>query len=134
GAGTMTESKRVSDEVTRLHDFFTAWYAGEPGRMIDEFSRSLDKGFWIVGPGGDVTGYDEIVAAVAAGHGESGMRIAVENFQVVQLGSAVVCRYDEVQTTAQERRRRISTAVMVTDTDTPGGYRWISVHETWVNP
>jgi len=127
----MTESTPVADEVTRLHDFFAAWFAGEPGRTIEEFSGSLDERFSIVGPGGDVSRHDEIVAAVARGHGKASIRIAVENVHVVNVGGAVVCRYHEVQTAPQTATRRISTAVMVSDADTPGGYRWISVHETW---
>jgi hypothetical protein len=128
----MTVASEAIAEVTRLHDFFEAWYDGETGRSIGEFRDALDDRFTIVVPGGTVVPRDEIIEAVAGGRGKHGIAIVVENFDVVDLGTIVLCRYDEVQTQSGEETRRLSTAVMAPDTDTPGGFRWIAVHETWV--
>jgi len=120
------------NEVVRLHEFFEAWYAGEPGRSIDEFTDALDDLFSIVTPNGSVMSRDEIAEAVAGGFQKRPVEITVENFHVTEVGTAVVCRYDEVQTSNGSQTRRVSTAVLERDSETPGGLRWITVHETWV--
>jgi hypothetical protein len=118
-------------EVVRLHRFFDDWYNGLPGLTIAQFEDAMDPRFTIVTPDGDILSQPSIVAAVGNGFGKGGITITVEDFHVEDLGTVVVCRYDEIHETPQEVTRRISTAVMVIDLDTPGGYRWISVHETW---
>ncbi len=120
------------DEVIRLHEFFEAWYAGEPGRSIAEFTDALDDQFSIVSPNGTVMTRGEIADAVAGGFQTHRIEITVENFDITEIGSTVVCRYDEVQTSNGSQTRRVSTAVFERDTETPGGLRWITVHETWV--
>ena len=121
------------NEVIRLHEFFEAWYGGEPDRSIDEFSDALDDLFSIVTPNGTAMTRDEIVEAVARGFHKHGIEIAVENFHVTHAGTTVVCRYDEVQTSPGSQTRRVSTAVLERDSNTPGGLRWITVHETWTD-
>ena len=127
----MTTEESASAEVVRLHRFFHNWYAGEQGLTIAEFADAMDLGFTIVSPQGRVLGRDAIIAAVHDSFGSGGVSITVENVDVTNLGNVVVARYDEVHTTPRDRTRRISSAVLVTDPDTPGGYRWITVHETW---
>jgi hypothetical protein len=121
----------VRSEVIRLHRFFDEWYAGMDGMSIDEFADAMDPSFTIVTPEGHVLDRRAIVSAVEDGFGKGDVAIVVENFHVVTAGDVSVCRYDEVQTHTGERTRRVSTAVMMADTRTPGGYRWIGVHETW---
>jgi len=127
----MNTTYSVVEEVRRLHVFFDDWFAGRPGRSIDEFSEALDEGFTIVNPHGSLMTADEIVGAVERRFGASEVAIAVENFDVRRFGDAYVCRYDEIQDVGGEQTRRVSTAVLVSDDATPGGLRWIAVHETW---
>jgi hypothetical protein len=127
----MTIETSAPAEVVRLHRFFDDWYSGLPGLSIAQFADAMDPRFTIVTPEGNVLGHSSIVAAVEHGFGKGGISIAVENFHVEDLGTVVVCRYDEIHETPQEVTRRISTAVMIIDRDTPGGYRWVTVHETW---
>jgi hypothetical protein len=124
----------VRAEVVRLHEFFDAWYAGTSGLRIEQFASAMDAEFTIVGPDGDIMGSDAIVRAVQTSFGKGGISIKVENFSVSERGTYVLCRYDEVHTSPDGETRRISTAVMEADDDTPGGYRWITVHETWAAP
>jgi hypothetical protein len=120
----------VRGEVIRLHRFFEDWYNGLPDPTIAEFTDAMDPQFTIVTPEGNVLDHSSIVAAVENGFGKGGITITVEDFHVEYLGTAVVCRYHEIQETPRAVTRRIATAVMVIDQATPGGYRWISVHET----
>jgi hypothetical protein len=126
----MTDTS-VRGEVIRLHRFFDDWYNGIPGLTIAEFAGAMDPQFTIVTPEGNLLDHSSIVAAVENGFGRGAITISVEDLHVEDLGTAVVCRYDEIQETPLGMTRRISTAVMVIDQATPGGYRWISVHETW---
>jgi hypothetical protein len=127
----MTVETSAPAEVVRLHRFFDDWYNGLPGLTIAQFEDAMDRRFTIVTPDGDILKQPSIVAAVENGFGKGGITIGIENFHVEDLGTAFVCRYDEIHKTPQEETRRISTAVLVIDQDTPGGYRWMSVHETW---
>jgi hypothetical protein len=106
-------------------------YDGLPGLTIAEFKGAIDPQFTIVTPEDNLLDHSSIVAAVENGFGKGSITIAVEGFHVEDLGTAVVCRYDEIQETPLGVTRRISTAVMVIEQAAPGGYRWISVHETW---
>ena len=128
----MTESLVIA-EVVRLHEFFDAWFGGGKGLTIEQFSAAMDSRFTIVSPDGSSTGSDAIIEAVEASFGKGGISIMVENFSVFERAGYVVCRYDEVHTTPDEVTRRVSTAVMEPDVNTPGGYLWITVHETWAD-
>jgi hypothetical protein len=127
----MTTSDLVIDEVIRLHSFFDAWYNGQESLTMDEFADAMDRQFTIVGPDGRVVSRDAIIAAVRDGFASGGVGIRVENFDVVERDGYSVCRYDEVHTSGEGTTTRISTAVLEPDTEAPGGFRWMSVHETW---
>ncbi len=122
----------IIEEVRRLHAFFDDWFAGRPGGTIDEFSAVLDDEFTIVGPHGSLMTGPEVVAVVEENFGVGDVAITVENFHVRCLGDTWLCRYDELQGVPEDRTRRTSTAVMVPDTATTGGLRWVAVHETFV--
>lgn len=118
-------------EVIRLHRFFDDWFEGRSGLTIGEFADAMDPQFTIVGPDGEVLERDAIITAVREAFGKGGVRITVGEFKVFERNGYVVCRYNEVHTAPDETTTRISTVVMEPDPDTPGGYRWITVHETW---
>ena len=120
----------VRGEVIRLHRFFEDWYNGLPGPTIAEFTDAMDPKFTIVSPEGNLLDHSSIVAAVENGFSKGGITITAEDFHVKDLGAPVVCRYHEIQETPHGVTHHISTAVMVVDQATPGGYRWMSVHET----
>lgn len=129
----MATEEPVRNEAIRLHRFFSAWYDGQEDLAIEDFSDAMDPLFTIVEPAGRILTRDAIVAAVKDGFGKGGVRIVVDNFDVAERDSYVVCRYNEVQTSADETTTRISTAVMEPDDGAPGGYRWLTVHETWAD-
>ena len=114
-----------------MHRFFDAWYNGTEGLSIGEFADAMDRAFTIVGPDGHVVGREVIVASVRDAFGKGGIAVTVGRFEVIERSCYVVVRYDEVHTSNDDTTTRISTAVMEPDDQTPGGYRWISVHETW---
>ncbi len=129
----MSPTDQIVQEIQRLHTFFDDWFAGRPGRAIEEFSEALDDDFTIVGPHGSRMTATEVVSAVERRFGASEVAIAVENFDVRRVGDVYVCHYDELQDIAGEQTRRLSTAVLVSDDTAPGGLRWIVVHETFTD-
>jgi hypothetical protein len=129
----MAPKDLVIDEVIRLHRFFDAWYEGDDGLTIEEFADAMDPLFTIVAPDGYVVSRAAIISAVEDGFGTGDVSITVENFDVIERDGYSVCRYDEVQTSGKETTTRISTAILEPDARTPGGYRWMSVHETWAH-
>jgi hypothetical protein len=130
---SMTTEESVCAEVVRLHRFFEAWYDGEVGLTIEEFAGAMDPLFTIVDPDGRILGRDAIVATVRDGFGKGGAGITVEKFDVRIRDGYAVCRYSEVHASGSESTTRVSTAVMEPEDGSPGGFRWISVHETWTS-
>lgn len=123
----------VVEEVRRLHAFFDDWFSGRSGLAIEELSEALDEDFTIVSPHGTISTRNETVTAVEDKFGAIDVVITVENLHARRIGDTYLCRYDEIHDVAGERSRRVSTAVLVPDESSPGGLRWISVHETSAN-
>lgn len=123
-----------SDEVERLHRFFTEWYAGTPDRHFGDFDDATAPTFHLVVPDGRVLRRSEIVAAVRDAGGSGGITIEIRNPCVrYDDGSIVIGTYEEHQVRDGRPSARQSTAVMRRDPDTPGGFSWLAVHETWIS-
>ncbi len=129
----MTGERIAVEEVHRLHAFFEDWFAGRPGRRIEEFGDAIDEAFTIVGPDGGETPAAGIVDAVQGAFGtRTDTTIRVEEVVARRVGGVYLCRYVEVHETPGNVTRRVSTAVMAPDDAAPGQMRWLTVHETWL--
>lgn len=134
-AGDVAIDLSVQREVERLHKFFDDWFAGRGARQLSEFADSLDDSFYIVSPGGVRATKSEVVSAVEANMAGGDVRIAIDNFEFVQnVRGMALAVYEEHQDRAGTRHVRLSSVGMVADSATPGGYRWLFVHETSVAP
>lgn len=120
------------DEIADLHRFFEDWFSGSGDRTIDEFSCRLDSAFSIVGPGGRKHGKEDIVRAVEARSGGYDVAITTSDVSLSLTDPVLVGTYRERHDFKGETTIRLSTVVMVADESVPTGYRWLSVHETWI--
>ncbi|GMQ93688.1 MAG: hypothetical protein BMS9Abin12_1168 [Acidimicrobiia bacterium] len=125
----------VRTEIERLHRFFEDWFTGGDGHSITEFSDCLDTQFFIVSPSAETLDKETIVAGVVAHFGQGRVEITIENVSVAREDRGlIVATYEEHQHRQGQRTVRVSTVGMAADADTPGGYRWLFVHETWLVP
>lgn len=128
----MSQVQAVTEEIVRLHDFFQDWFNGVGDRSIGEFADALDDAFFIVSPRGTVSDKATIVAVVAS-HADTGpMEIRIENVDLKRSGDGghVVATYEEHQERQDGPTALISTVGLMAGETTPGGYRWLFVHET----
>ena len=129
----MTDVGRgFADEIADLHRFFEDWFRGVGERSIDEFSDRLDAGFTIVGPTGLKHDKAQIVRTVAERAGSYDVAITTADATLEHATPVLIGTYEERQEFRGEKTRRIATVTMVADGSTPTGYRWLSVHETWI--
>lgn len=129
----MTKSGAVAAEIVRFHDFFEAWYNGDEGRTIGEFSHALDPAFFIVSPDGVISTRDEVVSMVSNGRDSGPVEIRVENVRprLFTPHDLCVATYEEHQVRGGKSSVMISTVGLAVDTSCPGDFRWLFVHETW---
>jgi hypothetical protein len=120
------------DEIADLHRFFEDWFAGRGDRTINEFSSRLDAGFTIVDPGGNKHGKDRIVRAVEARMGGYDVVITTDQESLDQAEPVLIGTYRERHDFKGNTTLRVATVAMAADESVPTGYRWLSVHETWV--
>ena len=124
----------LAAEVERLHQVFEDWFCGRGGRRIEEFSASLAPEFVIVAPSGEVFDRQGIIALVDDARAARTVEIEIVAPSLQHVGAVVVGTYEEHQRSAEGGTRRISTVVMRSDEDAPGGWSWLAVHETWLPP
>jgi hypothetical protein len=127
----VTESG-FSDEVLRLHAFFEDWFAGTGDRSLSEFADSLDAGFFLVSPTGRILGRREIIDRIASAFGTGSVEIRIEQPILRHDDAIVIGSYQEHQRRDDARTARITTVAMRRSEDAPGGWSWLSVHETWM--
>jgi len=136
---TPLNEQTIATEIAALHTFFEDWFVG---RLPDEdqafarFADAMGAGFEIVSPGGTATGRDDLLAMLRAAYAsgaEGALRIWTDNVSVRPLGDGLfLARYEEWQESGGETKGRVSSAVLRTDSSAPGGFSWLSVHETWL--
>jgi CDGSH-type Zn-finger protein len=120
------------DEIADLHRFFQDWFTGRRDRAVGEFSDRLDPGFTIVDPGGTKHGKDQIVDAVEARAGGYEVAITTDQARLEQTETVLIGTYRERHDFKGNTTLRVATVEMVADESVPTGFRWLSVHETWV--
>jgi hypothetical protein len=122
-------------EIESLHDFFVAWYCGEPA----EFSRlsdALGPEFEMIHPDGERVSRKAILESIReteAAYDPGEFTIDIRNVEAVDIGDDyAVLRYEEWQTTPDGENGRLSTVLFDVDSDAPNELAWVTVHETWL--
>lgn len=130
----MTTRTECHHEIERLHDAFVSLYTGESDEM-SPVEDALAPDFEMVAPSGDVLGREAVLTMIrekVGSYAPGTFGIDIRNVAVVEsAGGVTVCRYEEWQTTPDDETGRMSTVVFRSESGTPGGLSWVSVHETW---
>jgi len=120
-------------EITDLHRFFEQWFRGEGERTIEEFTDRLDDAFTIVDPTGHSHTKQQIAHLVESRRGGYDVTITTSDAHLNIDTAVMVGTYREHHRFKNESTSRLATVVMAADSDTPTGFRWLSVHETWID-
>ncbi|MDA2979667.1 MAG: hypothetical protein O3B42_07915 [Actinomycetota bacterium] len=128
------ESKEFAAEVASLHRFFEEWFNGSNRRAIEEFSDRLDQRFTIVAPTGEVSDCDTIVERVRRAAGTNTTRISTRDATLSYAGPVMLGSYIERHESGDTVTERLATVAIVRDNSIPTGFRWLLVHETWIEP
>lgn len=125
------------DEIETLHDFFVDWYAARiPKHEFVRMERAIAPGFEMVTPDGVRCERSAVLEAVRESYGRDDpgeFDIEIQNVELIErLDGHALVRYEEWQTTADERTGRVSTVLLREESAAPGGLQWIHVHETWI--
>ena len=125
-------------EVAELHDFFQQWFAGdlpETDEAFDRYASVLADEFHIVSPAGRIMQRDTILEAVRAAHGSGGgsVKIWIKNHtHRLTIGNVALVTYEEWQTSGDETRGRLSSALLRVKSGLLNDLQWLHVHETWL--
>jgi hypothetical protein len=124
-----------AQEVERLHRFFEDWFAGHTTSGFEDFDGAMAPTFHLVPPDGRIRERSELVSTVRAAVGSGAVTIEIRNPTVrYDDGSTVIGTYEEHQVRGDRASARQSTVMMLRDPGTPGGWGWLAVHETWIDP
>ena len=128
------ESTAFSAEVEALHRFFEEWFSDSNTRTIEEFADRLDQGFSIVAPTGNVSDRSAIVEFVRRAAGTSETRISTRDAKLTYVEPVMLGSYIERHESGETVTERLATVAMVRDDSIRTGFRWLLVHETWIDP
>ena len=127
----------IAAEITRLHDFFTHWFAGtieNSNALFDtEVSDCLVDGFVNIQPAGTMLSRDILLEQIRSGYGKNpAFNISVENVRLHHHmpGGILLVTYEEYQQGAMNsaaENGRLSTALLK---PVDGKFEWLWVHET----
>lgn len=127
----------ITAEITRLHDFFTQWFAGTIANDNDTFDRevgdALVDGFVNIQPAGTMLSRDVLLDQIRSGHGKNpAFNINVENVRLHHHLSdgVLLVTYEEYQQGAKNsasENGRLSTALL---RPVDERFEWLWVHET----
>ena len=133
----MIDTEGCTTEVHDLHEFFAAWYRGEPV-SFDRVEQALAPDFEMIAPDGRRLDRAAVLSSVREGRdarGDEGFEIEIRAVEPVAVaGEHAVLRYEEWQTADADTDGRISTAVFRSASRTPNGVEWVTVHETRLDP
>ncbi len=128
--------QQAAIEITRLHDFFQAWYRGElEPSAFASFENALDANFQIITPDGHLLPRERILQAVRQQAGSDASAVLeIRHVEPVAVDQHIaVFRYQEWQSSADDKPRgRLSTVVFKRDAAASNGLIWRQVHETWL--
>lgn len=128
-------------EVVDLHAFFEAWLGGTCPASVGLLSRAeaaLAPSFTMVAPDGRRLSRADTLSWLRQAHGVKGrsgpFRIAVSEPEILHRAEpVVVVGYIEEQWQGPRHTRRRATAILERS-PRGDGWRWLSVHETWIAP
>ena len=93
----------------------------------------MAAGFHIVSPAGRIKQRDKILDAVRAGYRSSTIKIWIKNHtHRLTIGEVALVTYEEWQTSGDETRGRLSTALLRVKAGLFNDLQWLHVHETWL--
>jgi len=131
------ELSKVVAEITRLHDFFTNWFAGKIPNDDDllehQLGQSLVSEFVNIQPKGTMLSRDFLLEQIRTGHGKNpAFKISIANVKIHQHlpGGILLATYEEYQQGAKNsapENGRLST-VLLRPVDER--FEWLWVHET----
>ncbi|MCZ6836971.1 MAG: hypothetical protein O7G85_14440 [Planctomycetota bacterium] len=129
--------ERCRVEVEQLHRFFQDWFKGTMPKTVetfDRFANVLAPSFELLSPIGRILKREGILIALRSGHGgQPHCQIWIENHRHrMTIGDLTLVTYEEWQQVGEERRGRLSSALLQAREDTPNGLQWLHVHETWL--
>ena len=128
--------QQAATEITRLHDFFQAWYRGElEPSAFASFEQALDESFQIITPDGNLLPRERILQAVRQQAGsDASALLEIRHVEPVAMEQHIaVFRYQEWQSSGGDKPRgRLSTVVFRRDAAASNGLSWLQVHETWL--
>ena len=138
-AEEVTMEDRCRREVVELHRFFQDWFNAElpdDDASFHRFDGVLAEDFEIIGPTGNRTERVGLIPALRSGHGRSaGESFAIEVRKVRSRAVAdglVLVTYEEHQTTGDQHRGWVSSALFRARQGRPNGVEWLHVHETYL--
>ena len=124
-----------ADEIRRVHAFFEDWFADRGDRSFGDFDDAMADEFVLVATDGDLMDRDSIVGFVEHARGSGVVEIDIVDPNVTfDDGSTVIGTYEEHQVKRGVASSRQSSVVMRRDETAPGGWMWMLVHETWIEP
>lgn len=130
---------RYRREIESLHEFFVQWYdATLEESDFDRLETALAPGFQMVTPDGIEHDRETVLEGIRDSYGRDAGSVGVfdidiRNVEVLEeLENHALVRYEEWQTTADGQTGRISTVLFREDASTPSTFRWLDVHETWL--
>ncbi len=130
---------RCRREVVELHRFFQQWFNAEladDDASFHRFEGVLTDDFEIIGPTGNRTDRDAVLPALRSGHGRSAgepFSIEIRNLRSRTVGDGLVLvTYEEHQTTGEEHRGWLSSALFRAREGRPNGVEWLHVQETYL--
>ena len=138
-AEEVTMEDRCHREVVELHRFFQDWFNSDlpdDDASFHRFDGVLADDFEIIGPTGNRTERAAVIPSLRSGHGRSiGASFAIEIRNVRSRTVAdglVLVTYEEHQTTGDEHRAWLSSALFRARQGRPNGVEWLHVHETYL--
>ena len=126
-------------EIEALHAFFVDWFTGQVSAdAFDRLEDALAPSFEMITPDGISRDCSTVLEQVRSSHGvrESGtFSIEIRNIDVrYELDDLAYVRYEEWQKSPDTGTTgRLSSVLFEEDPDTPGGVRWLDLHETWID-
>ncbi len=104
---------------------------------FNRFDGVLAEDFEIIGPTGNLTERAAVILALRSGHGRSaGESFTIEVRDVRSRtvgGGLVLVTYEEHQTTGEEHRGWLSSALFRARQGHPNRVEWLHVHETYLS-
>ena len=131
--------KSIQREILEIHQFFQGWFNGQVSddeKILNRLTRVLAKDFTIINPAGRLIHRDDLISMIqAAYHTHKGMRIWIENVQILhKIGEITIAAYEEWQIIGREVTVRLTTATFKFQPGAPNELIWLHVHESWMHP